>query len=72
MGVLVIPLSIFGLSIMILSILIGVLLMAFVEKTGLLKFLSDNIRTAIVMTLALVIGGFIIAQIWLYYHFPLI
>ena len=72
MGVFVIPLSIWGLSMLGLSLQIGVMLFSLVEKTRTLRFLSENNRIAVVMIVSLVIGGFIIVEIWKYFHFPFI
>jgi hypothetical protein len=72
MGIIVIPLSIWGLSLLGLSIIIGALLLTLVEKTKVLSFLSESKRTAVVMVLSLAIGGFIIVKIWMYFNLPLI
>ena len=70
MGVLVIPLSIWGLSFLGLSFLIGVLLLVLIDKAKMLRFLSENKRITVVMVLSMAIGALLIFKIWTYFHFP--
>jgi len=72
LGVLVLPLSIWGLSMLGLSLLIGAILFLLVEKTRLLRFLSENNRIAVIMIISLVMGGVIIVTIWQYFNWPFI
>jgi hypothetical protein len=72
MGVILIPLSVIGLTLLGLTFLFSVLSFALVEYIKPLRFLRGNKASWLVFTLSAVAAAALTLEIWLYFHLPLV
>jgi hypothetical protein len=72
MGLIVIPLTILGLSALGISILIALPLYLIADRYTKFESLGENTQAAIILLPSFLLGGFITVQIWLYFQIPLV